>query len=55
MVHKIQGVVITKMKELLGEVGNVEYFTHGCVGQYKNYKSFYNICKHREEFGVWHQ
>jgi len=29
----------------------VEYFSDGCAAQYKNRKSFHNICEHEKDFG----
>jgi hypothetical protein len=29
-----------------------EYFTDGCKAQYKNCKSFLNLCYHLEDFGI---
>ena len=52
MVYKIQEITITEIRSLLGHIKMVHYFTDGCAGQYKNYKNFYNICQHQEEFQV---
>jgi hypothetical protein len=30
----------------------IEYFTDGCAGQYKNIKNFYNLCNHLKDFGI---
>ena len=52
MVYVIQRYCVTVFKELNSNISVVEYFTDGCAGQYKNRKSFYNLCKHQEDFGV---
>ena len=40
------------IKEWLPNVKNVEYFSDGCAGQYKNKSNFFNLCKHEVDFGL---
>jgi hypothetical protein len=36
----------------LPHIDEIEYFTDGCAGQYKNRKNFYNLCNHMQDFGI---
>ena len=40
------------LKIKLPHVKSVHYFSHGCGGQYKKFKNFVNLCKHKEDFGL---
>jgi hypothetical protein len=40
------------IKENVPGITKVEYFTDGCKAQYKNCKSFLNLCYHLEDFGI---
>ena len=33
-------------------ITNIEYFSDGCAGQYKNFKNFLNLCFHKDDFGL---
>ena len=39
-------------KEKLPNIKNIEYFTDGCAGQYKNCKNFLNLAYHAEDFNL---
>ena len=52
MVYQIQAKTIQYLKSLMPNLKIVEYFSDGCAAQYKNRKSFFNLCKHQEDFGV---
>ena len=51
-VYHVQKDIAAIIKLKFPSVTNVEYFTDGCAGQYKNCKSFLNLCKHKEDFGL---
>ena len=56
-VFQVQKLVINDLKTNLPQIKNIEYFSDGCGGQYKNRKNFYNLCQHKDEFGItakWH-
>ena len=46
--EKIIGVI----KVTLPNIKNIEYFTNGCISQFKNYKNFANLCNHQKYFGL---
>ena len=52
MVYLIQSKTIEVLKGLIPNLKTVEYFSDGCAAQYKNRKSFYNLCKHKTDFGI---
>ena len=52
MVYQIQVKTIQYLKSLMPNLKIVEYFSDGWAAQYKNRKSFFNLCKHQEDFGV---
>lgn len=52
MVYSIQQKTIAFLKTKIPQLQKVEYFTDGCAAQYKNRKSFYNLCHHKSDFGV---
>ena len=39
-------------KKALPNVTLLEYFSDGCAGQYKNFKTFLNLCYHSSDFGL---
>ena len=51
-VHEIQEKLTCYIRQDLPDVGNVEYFSDGCAGQYKSYKNFSNLCFHEEDFNL---
>lgn len=51
MVYKIIEVVCNDIKTILPQIINIEYFSDGCAGQYKNCKNMLNLCFHCEDFG----
>ena len=51
-VYKCQQIAMNYIKENHTCIQNIEYFTDGCGGQYKNFKNFINICHHYEDFGL---
>lgn len=52
MVYEIQKRTVQFLKTKIVSLKKIEYFTDGCAAQYKNYKNFFNLCKHEEDFGV---
>ena len=44
--------MINYLHELLPQVKKLFYFSDGCGTQYKNYKSFMNLCLHKQDFGL---
>lgn len=52
MVYLIQQKIVVVLKSTIHNLDNVEYFSGGCAAQYKNRKSFYNLCKHKADFEV---
>ena len=40
------------MKKELPHVIDIEYFSDGCAGQYKNFKNILNLCHHVTDFGI---
>ena len=58
--HLFQRLFINFLKEFLPSQlrpKKILYFSDGAASQYKNKKSFLNLCHHEEDFGVkaeWH-
>ena len=52
VVYKIIDVVSNDIKINLPQIKNIEYFSDGCAGQYKNCKNILNLCFHHEDFGL---
>ena len=52
MVYKIRKETIYFLKNNLGSITKVKYYTDGCAYLYENCKKFINFCKHEENFGV---
>jgi len=52
MVHLIQEKTFQHMKKAVSQLEFVEYFSDGYADQYKNRKSFHNICEHEKDFGI---
>ena len=52
MVYKIIEIVNNDVKVNLHQIKNIEYFSDGCTGQYKNSKNILNLCFHHEDFGL---
>lgn len=52
MVWKVQQELVKFIKSRYAFIDQVEYFTDGCAAQYKNCKSFLNLCHHLEDFGI---
>ena len=56
-VHLFQRCLINHLQEKFQFVSNIVYFSDGCVGQYKNLKTFLSLCLHEEDFDTpaeWH-
>ena len=51
-VHELQKIVILYIKENLPQIKSVAYFSDACAGQYKNYKAFLNLCRHKSYFDI---
>ena len=52
MVQLIQHVFIQHLQTILPQITRLEYFSDGCAGQYKNKKNLYNLCQHKNDFGI---
>ena len=50
--HEIQGKLTCYLRPDLPDVHNVEYFSDGCDGQYKNYKNFSDLCLNEEDLNL---
>jgi len=51
-VYEIQRRVVDFVKGQNLTIKSIEYFTDGCAAQYKNCKSFLNLCEHENDFGI---
>ena len=51
-VYSFQKVVLEYLKVKLPMLKKMIYFSDGCGGQYKNYKNFLNLMKHRDDFAL---
>ncbi|XP_065673656.1 uncharacterized protein LOC136090720 [Hydra vulgaris] len=49
-VYKIFQLIIPILKIKFSNLSKLHLFTNGCTGQYKNCKSFYNLCQLESEF-----
>ena len=52
MVYAFQKILTKFLKSNFPWITKILYFSDGCAGRYKNKKNLYNICQHREEFGL---
>ena len=52
MVYKYQQLLMQYINEHIPTVKNIHYFTDGCAAQYKNCKTFLNLCHHKDDFGL---
>ena len=51
-VYQVQSEVVQYLKKELPDVTDIEYFSDGCAGQYKNFKNILNLCHHVTDFGI---
>ena len=51
-VYQVQSEVVQYLKKELPHVIDIEYFSDGCAGQYKNFKNILNLCHHVTDFGT---
>ncbi|XP_047126478.1 uncharacterized protein LOC124807875 [Hydra vulgaris] len=51
-VYKIFQLIIPILKTKFLDLSKLHLFTDGCAGQYKNCKSFYNLCQLETEFSL---
>ena len=51
-VYKTFQLIIPTLKAKFPNLSEIHFFTDSCAGQYKNYKSFYNLCQLEGEFGL---
>ena len=49
-VHKLLIIAMLYIKENLTQIKSVDYFSDSSAGQYKNYKTFLNLCHHKSDF-----
>ena len=52
MVYYIIQIFTEHLKLVLPNIRNIQYFSDGCAGQYKNRKHLYNLCQHSTDFGI---
>jgi len=52
MVHFIQEKTIQHLKKVVSQLEFMEYFSDGYTDQYKNKKSYHNLCAHEKDFGI---
>ena len=52
-VYQVQSEVVQYLKKELPHVIDIEYFSDGCAGQYKNFKNILNLCHHVTDFARW--
>ena len=52
MVYQIQKQAISFLKNKLGLINKIEYFTDGCAFKYKNCKNFINLRNNKDDFEV---
>ena len=50
MVYNIQNKIINNIKKNVSGIKNIQYFTDGCAGQYKNCKKICNLTYHSNDF-----
>ena len=51
-VYAVQQLLTSYIKENFPSIKRFEYFSDGCSGQYKNYKNFFNLTYHVQDFGL---
>ena len=51
-VFEVQKAVLNFIKGKIANLSNVEYFSDGCCGQYKNRKNFLNLCYHEQDHSL---
>ena len=51
-VYAVQTILTKHLKERFPQVNFFEYFSDGCSGQYKNYKNFFNLTYHKQDFNL---
>ena len=52
LVHEIQRRTALYVNENHPQIKLLHYFSDGCAGQYKSFKSFLNLCYHKTDFGI---
>ena len=52
MVQLIQQVFIQHLKVVLPQITRLEYFSDCYAGQYRNKNILYNLCQHKNYFGI---
>ena len=50
--YAVQQLLTSHMKENFPSIKRFEYFSDGCIGQYKNYKNFLNLTYHVRDFSL---
>ena len=51
-VYKIKTILVDYLKENLTVLDKIFYFSDSSVEQYKNHKSFINLCHHQQDFNM---
>lgn len=52
LVKIIQNKIVDLLKDQYPQVKHVEFFSDGCVGQYKNAENFSNLLQYKEKYGI---
>ena len=52
LVSEVQKVILADLKCKIPRPSNIIYSADGCAEQYKNWKSFYDFCQHKSDFGL---
>ena len=51
-VQELQRIIMLYIKENLPQMESVDYFSDGCVGQYKNYRTFLKFYHQKSDFNI---
>ena len=51
-VYEVLKLITEYCRSNLPDIVEIQYFSDGCAGQYKNYKNFINLCLHKVELGL---
>ena len=50
--YAVKQLLTSHMKEIFPSFKCLEYFSNGCSDQYKNYKNFFNLTYHVQDFSL---
>ena len=51
-VYEVQSLLMKHIRKKYSHIENIEYFSDGCAGQYKNFENFLNLCYHKNDFAL---